>query len=272
MGRTVVGSRFSAKAQSYEKYALVQKQMATGLFEMVKESACTTNVRHMLEIGCGTGGLTCLARKHFQEASYQAIDVASGMLQKAKERLAKLHLSCSFLQEDAEDWVWRQPAGSQDLILSGACFQWFTQPERTLRGLYRLLRLEGNLFFSTFGSATFCELHDSFAYAHASLGEPNVRHGLYLMDASEWSEMIGRAGFRDIRVSSQKVILTYPTVMDFLHAVKAVGANASHDQTGGLGSRKLMLEMMRSYERIYGSEQGVPVTYEIVYVHGKRSV
>ena len=270
MGSSVVSSRFSAKAESYEKYALVQKQMAAGLLAMITESTRLRSTKHILEIGCGTGGLTHLARAHFYEASYEALDVAPGMLQKAQEKMDQLQLLCTFFQGDAEEWVWNQPEKSKDLILSGACFQWFGQPERTLSGLYRLLRPEGSLFFSTFGTATFRELHDSFTRAHANLGEESVRHGLPLLDAGQWIQMLENVGFEDIHVTTQKVILTYSSVRDFLHSVKAIGANTSRDQAAGLGRRKLMLEMMENYEQQYGSEQGIPVTYEIMYLHGRR--
>ncbi|GIO07416.1 malonyl-[acyl-carrier protein] O-methyltransferase [Brevibacillus reuszeri] len=270
MGSSVVSSRFSAKAESYEKYALVQKQMAAGLLAMIKRAAHHRSIKHILEIGCGTGGLTHLARAHFHEASYEALDVAPGMLQKAQQKMDQHQLTCTFIQSDAEEWVWNQQEKSKDLILSGACFQWFVQPERTLSGLYRLLRPGGSLFFSTFGTATFCELHDSFTRAHANLGEESVRHGLSLLDADQWIQMLESVGYEDIQATTQKVILTYPTVRDFLYSVKAIGANTNRDQAAGLGRRKLMLEMMDNYEQQYRSEQGIPVTYEIMYVHGKR--
>ncbi|MGG1658654.1 malonyl-ACP O-methyltransferase BioC [Brevibacillus sp. NRS-1366] len=270
MWKTAVSNRFSEKSDSYEQYALVQKEMAESLHQMIKESTKRSEIQRILEIGCGTGGLTSLARRLFPDADYQAIDLASGMLEKAKARVAQLQLNCKFLQGDAEEWIWRQPERSQDLILSGACFQWFSQPEDTVKGLHRLLAPGASLFFSTFGPLTFCELHDSFAYAHASLGEENVRHGLSFFKASEWRAMLEDTGFESVVASSKKVVLTYPKVRDFLYAVKAVGANTSQEQAAGLGQRKLLIEMMQYYERVYGDGQGIPVTYELLYFHGTR--
>lgn len=270
MQKTAVSNRFSERSDSYEQYALVQKEMAESLHQMVRESTRQSEIRRILEIGCGTGGLTCLTRGLFPDASYLALDVAPGMLEKAKAKMARLQQACTFLQEDAEQWVWTQPGESQDLVLSSACFQWFSEPGDTVKGLHRLLAPDASLFFSTFGPSTFCELHDSFAHAHASLGEENVRHGLLFSGASEWRAMLLDAGFASIEVTSQKVVLTYPSVRDFLYAVKAVGANTSQEQTAGLGRRKLLIEMMQYYERMYGCAKGIPVTYELLFVHGKR--
>lgn len=77
------------------------------------------------------------------------------MIAQAQASLARLGLTGSFYQADAEEWVWTQPAACKDLIVSGACFQWFFRPEQTIRGLCRLLAPNAPLYFSTFGPDTF---------------------------------------------------------------------------------------------------------------------
>jgi malonyl-CoA O-methyltransferase len=78
------------------------------------------------------------------------------------------------------------------------------------------------------------------------------------------------AGFEDTEVYSHKVVLTYPGVRDFLRAVKEVGANTSQQTNVGLGQRRLLTEMIHSYERAYGSERGIPVTYDLIYIRAIR--
>ncbi|WP_432775421.1 malonyl-ACP O-methyltransferase BioC [Brevibacillus gelatini] len=270
MPANTVKHRFSNKAASYEQYAIVQKEMANRLSAMVQTALPRDAVASIQEVGCGTGRLTRLVRSQYPHADYEAIDVAGGMIAQAQASLASLGLTARFCQADAEEWVWTQPAASRDLIVSGACFQWFSRPEQTIRGLCRLLKPNAPLFFSTFGPATFCELHDSFAYAHASLGENNVRHGLAFLAAEQWLSMLEAAGMGSLQAVQQKVVLHYPRVADFLHAIKAVGANTSEDKRAGLGRRRLMLAMMDYYERTYGEEQGVRVTYDLLYISGSR--
>ncbi|MGV3135919.1 malonyl-ACP O-methyltransferase BioC [Brevibacillus agri] len=270
MHRNTVKHRFSNKAAFYEQYAIVQKEMANRLSAMVQTAIPRDAVASILEVGCGTGGLTRLIRSQYPHADYEAIDLAAGMIAQAQASLARLGLTGSFYQADAEEWVWTQPAACKDLIVSGACFQWFFRPEQTIRGLCRLLAPNAPLYFSTFGPDTFCELHDSFAHAHASLGEKGVRHGLSFLSAEQWLSMLEAAGMSSLRATTQKVVLAYPGVSDFLHAVKAVGANASEDKSAGLGRRRLLLAMMDYYERTYGGEHGVRVTYDLLYISGVR--
>lgn len=270
MWKTAVGQRFHDNASTYDQYALVQMEMAQRLYRLLCTWAGNRKVEKLLEVGCGTGGLTRLVRRSFPDAHYQALDLAQGMLDKARTRLNQEGLDCRFLCADVEEWVWQQEEKSHDLIASSACFQWLSQPAVTLRGLFRMLRPGASLFFSTFGPRTFTELHESFAQAHAVLGQDEVRHGLSFHSASDWKAMLLSAGFDDCLVTSQQVKLYYPGVREFLRAVKAVGANASQEKAPGLGSRRLLAEMIRYYEDIYGSEKGIPVTYDLIYIHGTR--
>ncbi|TKI58522.1 malonyl-ACP O-methyltransferase BioC [Brevibacillus antibioticus] len=272
MQKRAISSRFSEKAVSYEKYALVQKKMVDQLRQMVTEITNENEVRNILEIGCGTGGLTLVIRSRFSAAYYEAVEIAPGMLEQAKNNMEQRGLNCSFSQADAEEWVWEQQAKSKDLIVSGACFQWFAKPAHTLKGLGRILKPGAPLVFSTFGPDTFWELHDSFANAHAILEEKGVRHGLEFLSARDWHEQLEQAGFTDIEIIRKYERLTYPGVRDFLHAVKAIGANTSMEQGGGLGRRKLLAEMIRYYEQTYKTETGIHVTYEVIYVRAVSSM
>ncbi|MED4751458.1 malonyl-ACP O-methyltransferase BioC [Brevibacillus choshinensis] len=271
MGKRTIGNRFSEKASTYDQYALVQKKMAERLQQLIFNAAIPEKVTQLLEIGCGTGGLTRLLRRHFSETKYQAIDMAPGMLDQARNQLRAEGLDCDFLRADIEDWVWAQKEGTMDLIVSGACFQWLSQPAETLKGIGKLLRPGAPLLFSTFGPNTFEELHASFGYAHLCLGQTDVRHGLSFYSGDQWESMLLVAGFEEIQVTSQKVVLTYPSVIDFLHAVKAVGANASQEKAPGLGHRNLLKEMIGYYERAFATEHGIPVTYDLLYIQANRS-
>ncbi|MED2256088.1 malonyl-ACP O-methyltransferase BioC [Brevibacillus parabrevis] len=263
--------RFSSKATSYEQYAIVQKEMAQRLGAIVSATLADKSVESILEIGCGTGGLTRLIRGQYPKAAYEAIDIAPGMIAQARSNLEQHGLAVSFRQADTEEWVWTQPEATRDLIVSGACFQWLLRPESTIRRLCKLLKPGSPLLFSTFGPNTFCELHDSFARAHASLGEQGVRHGLSYWTTEQWLALLDSAGMESLQATVHKVVLTYPGVLDFLRAVKAVGASASEDKTAGLGRKRLLFAMADYYQRTYGDEKGVRVTYEMLFVSGFRS-
>lgn len=266
--KQTVQERFSQKASSYDRHAAVQKEMANGVIKFLDDLEATLPLR-LLEIGCGTGYLTGLLLERFPGASLTANDIAPGMIEAVRRKFARER--CNFVLEDAEEWVATQPEASFEAIVSSACFQWFTQPLRTLRELHRLLTPKGKLVFSTFGPQTFCELHDSFAQAHERLHIPYVRHGLTFLGEEEWRFALRNAGFERVEIHRALFREYHPGVREFLHAVKQIGANTSPDKgSGGLGSRRLMTAMMDAYEQNYRTDLGIQVTYEIIWGTGVK--
>jgi malonyl-CoA O-methyltransferase len=270
--KAAVSRRFSEKADTYDRYALVQREMAAELAASLEaEMPPAESVRRVVEVGCGTGGLTSLLSGRCCSAEYLALDIAPGMLEAARRRLGPTGQKCRFVLADVEEWVWQQAERTADLIVSSACFQWLRQPERTVAGLYRLLRPGGSLRFATFGPKTFWELHDSFAAAYRKLQREPQRHGLSFCPPDGWRAMLDGAGFAGVQVRTREVLLHYPDVRSFLHAVKGIGANTGPAAgSAGLGQRRLLTEMMEAYRSRFGGAKGIPVTYELVYAAAER--
>jgi len=267
--KSTVQRQFNEKAGSYDQYADVQKVMASRLMRRLDEAVPAP--RDILEIGCGTGACTERVLTRFPQASVSALDIAPGMVEAAKRRLAARGEQCRWIVADVEEWAAAQSAQTCDLIVSNACFQWLAQPEVTLAHLYRLLRPGGCLLFSTFGPQTFWELHDSFHEAYARLGRPPARHGLTFRSEAQWKDMLLRAGFRDNHTESGLKTYVFPSVRQFLHTVKEIGASATQATgTRGLGQRRLMMEMLQQYETRHRIRSGIPATYEIILAVGLR--
>ncbi|AJY74717.1 malonyl-ACP O-methyltransferase [Paenibacillus beijingensis] len=173
-----------------------------------------------------------------------------------------------FLAADVETWAAAAPAASFDLIVSNACFQWLRRPEETLGHLRRLLRPGGLLAFTTFGPDTFRELHAAFAAVYCACGLEPQRHGLSFRTVGEWKQMLKQAGFTNVQCDRSLQTECYPTVGDFLHSVKGVGASASEAQAPrGLGARRLFAGMYKEYERHFSIPGGVAATNDLLFIH-----
>ncbi|WP_139491082.1 malonyl-ACP O-methyltransferase BioC [Brevibacillus dissolubilis] len=265
--KQVVSRRFSDKADTYDQYATVQKQMAHQLVDHLRSTQPAP--ARILEIGCGTGYLTKLMLESFPHAAYTAIDLAEGMITESRGRFESEAWRCTFICADAEEWVQKQVAGSYDLIVSSACFQWFVHPDTTMGHLQRLLTQEGRLAFTTFGPRTFHELHTAFQQAHRNLSQTEHHHGIPFLSLADWQSLIQAEEGRQILVAqSGEQTQYFGTVKDFLYSVKQVGAN--HVQTDsparGLGERRILQEMMRCYDARFRTIEGIPATYETILI------
>ncbi|BFT69991.1 malonyl-ACP O-methyltransferase BioC [Paenibacillus sp. P36] len=267
-----------SSAGSYDEHANVQKMMADQLAAALHESARESKqarVGSILEIGCGTGIVTSGLVEKYPKASITALDIAPGMLQAAEQRVRgsqPADRDIRFIHGDVEKWSATALPASFDLIVSGACFQWLQQPEQTLQHLRRLLRPGGVLVFTTFGPATFYELHESFREVYRQHGQQPQRHGLTFQSGPGWREMLVDSGFTHTNIQEDRLlhVETYPTPKDFLHTVKAMGASTSEAAVApGIGRRRLFVDMYKAYETKFSVLGGVSATYELLMMQAR---
>ncbi|WP_018132662.1 malonyl-ACP O-methyltransferase BioC [Effusibacillus pohliae] len=266
--KQLLQKRFSQNAKTYDRYANVQKIMAQTLLELAFES-CRAKVEsasrlHILEIGCGTGFLTSRLQQCFPNALITAVDLAPGMIEVARTRVAGD--SVRFLVGDIEEMPL---TGTYDLIISNATFQWFNQLPATVQRLFHALNRQGVLLFSTFGNRTFQELHASFQLAQAKQGVSN-RHTLgqpfYSLPELRRvvTDALNRAEYR-IDCFERTEMERFDSVRDFLTSVKKIGANNS--TAGDYCIRpRLIQDMLAIYEQRYRDGRSVVATYHTLFV------
>ena len=259
--KQLLQKRFSLHAKTYDRYAQVQKQMAGQLLTTLADLNLPEKAR-ILEIGCGTGYLTKALCARFPQAQIIAVDLASGMIEVAKENVRLERVT--FICEDIEQINWQE---SFDLIISNATFQWFNQLELTLKKLFSSLAANGLILFSTFGCDTFHELHTSFQRALSTLQMQAEPPGQSFYSLAELQALCQQAlsEFGEIPcLGSQDTVIEYfASVKDFLTSVKKIGA--SNSNLSAIGQRPSVLkEMMRIYEQEVCAGMGVQATYHVL--------
>ncbi|MBI4644670.1 MAG: malonyl-ACP O-methyltransferase BioC [Deltaproteobacteria bacterium] len=253
---------FARRDGSYDRHAEVQRLMARGLMERVQEEL--PRARRLLEIGCGTGYLTDLLRRHNPQAEVVALDLDAALIEQARRRLGP-DPKVSWLVADGESFS----RGCFDLIISNATFQWFTHPRETLRAHFQALGPGGCLAFSTLGPQTFRELDASWRQAAAALrlqevAEIPARGFLTLQD---WEKLLDLAGFSQVQLAQQILEAHFPSVPDFLQALKATGATNPRPRAF---SPRLFAALIQSYEARFRQNGSIPVTYEVIWALARK--
>lgn len=144
-----IKKKFSKYAETYDKYAAIQKIIAQKLVKLIPEKP----FKEILDVGCGTGNFTKLLRDKYKNSYITAIDISPKMIEVAKSKLGQKNIE--YVVADAEEI---EPDKKYDLIASNATMQWFANLDKTLSKYKKMLKDDGAIVFTIFGPLTYNEL------------------------------------------------------------------------------------------------------------------
>ncbi|WP_416825436.1 malonyl-ACP O-methyltransferase BioC [Ectobacillus polymachus] len=265
INKQLLQKRFSEQAITYDQYANVQKRMARQCIHLLSKQKGDHNIE-ILEVGCGTGYFTQLLCETFPNARITSIDLAPGMIERAREKVKEKRVT--FLCGDIEEMSLR---GGYDLIVSNATFQWLNHLPKTIERLSELLNKNGIFLFSTFGNETFHELHTSYERAKQKLQlTTNSSPGQTFRSFEELKVICKQAlasqNSYNIIGSQFLEIEYFPTVRAFFTSVKKVGENNSNKENY-CQRPAFFREFLNQYEVNYRDEAGVKATYHCIFMY-----
>jgi malonyl-CoA O-methyltransferase len=210
----------------------------------------------VLDVGCGTGQAIPALMKRYPGARVLAVDLAEGMLQRARGQ---------------RRW-WRRPAvlcadaaalplpdESADLVFSNLMLQWCNDLDAVFREFRRVLKPRGLLSFTTFGPDTLTELRAAW---RAVDGDVHVNR---FLDMHDVGDAMVRAGLAEPVMDLDYFRLTYPRVLDLMRDLKAIGAhNVAAGRRRGLTGRARLRAVTEAYEQ-HRRDGRLPATWEVVY-------
>lgn len=272
MPQNLVRVRFDRAASSYDKHAWLQQEIALRLVEKLQilKNAPT----QILDVGQGTGILCKQLQKSLNQQQTKAklfgLDLSHGMCKQAKQKFApsgwlkfmQKHVPC-FIQANAQSLPFL--AERFDLLVSNCVFQWCEDLPRLFKECHRVLNMQGNLFFSSFGPDSLQELKSC---AQRVSQKPHVHD---FIDMHEIGDILLAQHFTDPIVDMEKITSYYPSVRSILLDLKKIGATNQHiERTRGLTGKNWLALLEREYEKLR-TPQGLPVTWEVVYGHATKT-
>jgi len=217
---SAIARAFGRGAATYEKHAHLQQSTSRMLRERLTAFLGEASPTRIVDLGCGTGSFTKEIALRYPRAALLACDIAEAMVEKTREALASIAAPESdsrreALCADAEFATFR-PA--PDLIVSNLAMQWFTDPPASLAHHLRHSRF---LAWTTLVEGTFA----SWIAAHTAHGlSPGVRD---LVRESEIRRTCERLSPRRLECSVDNVEEHFPNAMEFLRALRKIGADAA---------------------------------------------
>jgi len=257
ISKQLIADSFSKAANSYDEFAFLQQEVASRVFERL--DYMRVDPRKILDVGCGTGACSRQLRDTFPKAKVAGIDIAQGMIDKAKGS-QKLFNKIDYQLADADQLPFED--NYFDLVFSSLTIQWMPELKKTFNELHRVLKPGGLILFSTLGPDTLIELRQSWLQLDDDV------HVNDFVDMHIVGDEVFNASFENTVMDRDVIVLTYETMIGLMRDLKAIGAHNidSERQKGMLGKNKFN-QLKSEYDKFRTSDGVLPATYEVIYGH-----
>ena len=238
---------FSKHVKTYDRHAQLQRSMAERLAALIPNPF----PQSILEIGCGTGVFT----RHLLARSPSTItlnDIAPLMIEHLKCHL-EVPSNSKFLVGNAE----RIQIPKVKLIAGNAVFQWFQNPQNTLKRFHSSLEKEGYLAFSTFGPQTLEEFRHTAEFQGPT----------HLLSQKRWKTLLTQAGFELVEFQSETRQIFFQNTQSLIKNLQQIGAAPLRILKSGE-----LRQLIRDYDREYSSPQGVYTNWELFYFFVRKKI
>ncbi len=257
--KEIMRQRFSKAATTYDHHARIQRDLARRLAGLLGEKASSGQIKHILEIGCGTGNYSEQLAKIYPKAQLTAVDFAPGMIVAAQAKMNDLS-NVELLCEDGEKLLSRLDR-KYDLITSNATLQWFTDLHKGLAAIAAGLSSSGFFLASIFGPGTLAEL---------ALGLSTVLDQPIIIPARSFpgSKVLQQAAehnFSEAVIEEYNFVRQYGSVNELLTSISKTGTSGWQQNVPVLTRQRL-----RKLDQWFmENHKAVKATYQVFVVQGR---
>ena len=246
----MIGKRFSAAAETYDRHARPQLTLAQSVVSMLPEMY----PEQILELGAGTGQLTRLLTDRFPDVPIDAVDVAEKMVAHSRTKF-KRYPQINWMVGDAQTF-W--DGDRYPLIVSSSALHWATDLRATCENIFQCLEPGGTFALGMMLQGTLKELHELRKEI-----VPEKTPLIALPTYEETKACLQSAGFRLERRKHSEEEIIYDDAKSFLKAIHEQGVTGGKVSAGNAPlNRTELSRLVADYQENYVSDDGVYATYE----------
>ncbi|KAG0370313.1 hypothetical protein BGZ54_006889 [Gamsiella multidivaricata] len=158
---------------------------------------------------------------------------------------------------------------SLECVVSSLSMHWINDLPGAMIQIQRSLKPDGVFIAGLFGGDTLFELRTSLQLAELDR-EGGISPRISPMaDSRDLGALLSRAGFTLTTVDVDEVTVNYPSAIELMEDLRAMGESNAVINRRGLLKRDTMLAAAAIYKEMYGNPDGtVPATFQILYMIG----
>lgn len=205
-------------SEAYERY-IVPAWMGEWA-QLLVDSAIIETGSNVLDVACGTGVAARKAARLIGAAGkITGLDADKQMLGAAKQFALQedIHL-IEWCHSDATSMPFNE--NDYDVVLCQQGLQFFPDRLAALKEMYKVLAPNGRIAISVWRSLERCPFLAVLAETLGSYLGDSFRAAFWtscsLFDPNEIREIVGKAGFHNIRIRMESIVSRYPSLENFL--------------------------------------------------------
>ncbi|XP_076030641.1 arginine-hydroxylase NDUFAF5, mitochondrial [Oratosquilla oratoria] len=245
-----------AKLYDYLKEE-VGYRLADRTFDIKRE------LKKALDLGCGRGYLS----RHLSDANLEHVvlaDISPAMLEAA---VPPESLPFSKVVVDEEQQLPFDDC-SLDLVISNLSLHWVNNLPGCLKEVQRILKRDGVFLASIFGGDTLFQLRSSLVLAELEREGGFASHVSPFTEIQDIGSLLNRAGFTMLTIDTDEITVGYPSLFELMFDLKGMAENNANINRKLHIHRDTLLAASAIYQEMYGQEEGVPATFQIIYMIG----
>ncbi|MFH9005935.1 class I SAM-dependent methyltransferase [Streptomyces afghaniensis] len=228
--------------------------------ELLVEAVAAEQARHVLEVGCGTGGVTlAVARRLGPAGRCVGVDISEAMITTAREYAGQEDVPASFLCADAQDHPFEP--GTFDAVISRFGVMFFRDSVRAFANLRRAARDEAALRFVVWRDPAENPFMTTAQRAAAPLlpdlpvRRPDEPGQFAFADPDKVRRILTESGWAGIDIRPVDVVCTLPE-KELVHYFTRLGAVGMHLPEVDEQTRDRVVETVRAAfdPFVHGSE------------------
>ncbi|XP_055917709.1 arginine-hydroxylase NDUFAF5, mitochondrial [Eupeodes corollae] len=215
--------------------------------------------RNAADIGCNRGFIS----NHVLAETVQHLilcDTSPTMLAQAQGTPG---LKITKMEMDEENLEFEDD--SLDLVMSSLNLHWVNDLPGCFRKVNKSLKPDGVFIASMFGGDTLYELRSSLQLAELERKNGISPHISPFTQIRDIGAILNNTGYTMLTIDTDELVVGYPTMFELMWDLKGMAENNAAFNRPVHLSRDTMFAASAIYKQLYGKDDSIPATFQIIY-------
>lgn len=244
----------------YKVYEYVKEEFGYRLADRVFDIKREFDV--LVDLGCGRGYVSKHLLKETVNTIYQC-EMSKKMLMQSE---VSPEVPTYRMVVDEEFLPFRH--NSLDIVVSCLSLHWVNNLPGCFRQIHDVLKPDGVFLGCMFGGDTLYQLRVSLQLAETEREGGFAPHISPFTDVRDLGNLLTRAGYNMLTIDIDEMEVVYPSIYELMYDLKGMAENNCAWTRKPLLHRETMKAAAAIYQDMYGTDQGVPATFQVIHFIG----